>query len=84
MDRDLNAARNILGRGLERARAETGPLLVRARSAEKKILAIPDFTNCMSHGKNTRTPLVAVLRSMMEEGVVARSPAPERTSIHNG
>jgi hypothetical protein len=27
--RDLNAARNILGRGLERALAETGPLLVR-------------------------------------------------------
>jgi hypothetical protein len=26
--RDLNAARNILGRGLERALAETGPLLV--------------------------------------------------------
>jgi hypothetical protein len=28
MDRDLNAARNILERGLERARAEMGPLLV--------------------------------------------------------
>ena len=28
LDRDLNAARNILGRGLERAHAEMGPLLV--------------------------------------------------------
>ncbi|MCJ7631231.1 transposase [Candidatus Bathyarchaeota archaeon] len=28
LDRDLNAAKNILERGLERARAETGPLLV--------------------------------------------------------
>ncbi|MCJ7767031.1 transposase [Candidatus Bathyarchaeota archaeon] len=28
LGRDLNAARNILARGLERARAETGPLLV--------------------------------------------------------
>ena len=28
LDRDLNAARNILARGLERARAETEPLLV--------------------------------------------------------
>ncbi|MCJ7634532.1 transposase [Candidatus Bathyarchaeota archaeon] len=28
LDRDLNAARNILARGLERTRAETGPLLV--------------------------------------------------------
>jgi len=30
LDRDLNAARNILERGLERARAETEPLLVPA------------------------------------------------------
>jgi hypothetical protein len=44
--------------------------LEKAKRGEKKFLAVPDFTNCMSHGKNTRTPLVAVLRSMTEEGVV--------------
>jgi hypothetical protein len=43
--------------------------LEKVKRREKKILAIPDFTNCMSHGRNTRTPLVAVLRSMTEEGV---------------
>jgi hypothetical protein len=44
--------------------------LEKAGRGEKKILAIPDFANCMSHGKTTRTTLVAVLRSMTEEGVV--------------
>lgn len=44
--------------------------LGKARSGEKRFLAVPDFTNCMSHGKNTRNTLVAVLRSMTEEGVV--------------
>jgi len=44
--------------------------LGKVKSREKKFLAVPDFTNCMSHGKNTRTTLVAVLRSMTEEGVV--------------
>jgi hypothetical protein len=44
--------------------------LGKVKSGEKKFLVIPDFTNCMSHGKNTRNTLVAVLRSMTEEGVV--------------
>jgi hypothetical protein len=44
--------------------------LGKVKSGEKRFLAIPDFTNCMSHGKNTRNTLVAVLRSMTEEGVV--------------
>ncbi|MBN1357568.1 hypothetical protein JW988_02255 [Candidatus Bathyarchaeota archaeon] len=44
--------------------------LGKVKNGEKKFLAIPDFTNCMSHGKNTRNTLVAVLRSMTEEGVV--------------
>jgi len=44
--------------------------LGRVKSGEKKFLAIPDFTNCMSHGESTRSTLVAVLRSMTEEGVV--------------
>ena len=44
--------------------------LGKVKSGEKKFLAIPDFTNCMSHGKNTRNTLVAVLRSMTEEGVI--------------
>ena len=44
--------------------------LGKVKNKQKKFLAIPDFTNCMSHGKNTRNTLVAVLRSMTEEGVV--------------
>lgn len=44
--------------------------LGKIKTREKKFLAIPDFTNCMSHGKSTRTTLVAVLRSMTEEGVL--------------
>jgi hypothetical protein len=44
--------------------------LGKVKSGEKKFLVIPDFTNCMSHGKNTRNTLVSVLRSMTEEGVV--------------
>jgi len=43
--------------------------LKKVQSGQKRFLAIPDFTNCMSHGKNTRTTLVAILRSMTEEGV---------------
>lgn len=43
--------------------------LDKVRKGEKRFLAIPDFTNCMSHGKSTRTTLIAVLRSMTEEGV---------------
>lgn len=35
MDRDVNAARNILMLGLERARAEEQPLLVRRRRISK-------------------------------------------------
>lgn len=44
--------------------------LGKVKAGEKKFLVIPDFTNCMSHGKNTRNTLIAVLRSMTEEGVV--------------
>lgn len=44
--------------------------LGKVERGEKKFLVIPDFTNCMSHGKTTRTTLVAVLRSMTEEGIV--------------
>lgn len=44
--------------------------LGRVRRGEKRFLVVPDFTNCMSHGKSTRTTLVAVLRTMTEEGVV--------------
>lgn len=44
--------------------------LGKVKVGEKKFLVIPDFTNCMSHGKNTRNTLIAVLRSMTEEGVV--------------
>lgn len=43
--------------------------LGKVKRGEKKFLAIPDFTNCLSHGKSTRTVLVAILRSMTEEGV---------------
>jgi hypothetical protein len=43
--------------------------LEKVRKGEKKFLVVPDFTNCMSHSKTTRTTLVAVLRSMTEEGV---------------
>jgi hypothetical protein len=43
--------------------------LGKVKNGEKEFLAIPDFTNCMSHGKNTRSTLIAVLRSMTEEGV---------------
>lgn len=44
--------------------------LGKVKSGGKKFLVVPDFNNCMSHGKNTRTTLIAVLRSMTEEGVV--------------
>lgn len=44
--------------------------LKKVKNGEKKFLVVPDFTNCMSHGKNTRNTLIAVLRSMTEEGVV--------------
>ncbi len=44
--------------------------LGKVTNSEKKFLVVPDFTNCMSHGKNTRNTLIAVLRSMTEEGVV--------------
>lgn len=43
--------------------------LEKVKRKEKRFLVIPDFTNCMSHGKSTRTTLVALLRSMTEEGV---------------
>jgi len=38
-------------------------------NGEKKFLVIPDFTNCTSHGKSTKNTLIAILRSMTEEGV---------------
>ncbi len=44
--------------------------LHRVRTKEKKFLVVPDFTNCLSHGKTTRTTLLAILRNMTEEGVV--------------
>jgi hypothetical protein len=44
--------------------------LGKVKNGEKKFLVVPDFTNCMSHGKNTRNTLVAVLRGVTEEGVV--------------
>ena len=44
--------------------------LGKVKSSEKKFLVIPDFTNCMSHGKSTKSTLVAILRSMTEEGVL--------------
>lgn len=44
--------------------------LGKVKNGEKRFLVVPDFTNCMSHGKNTRNTLIAVLRSMTEEGVV--------------
>jgi len=44
--------------------------LGKVRRGEKKFLAVPDFTNCLSHGKSTKTTLIAVLRSMTEEGIV--------------
>jgi hypothetical protein len=44
--------------------------LGKVKQGEKKFLAVPDFTNCMSHGKNTRNTLNAILRNMTEEGVV--------------
>ena len=43
--------------------------LEQVKKGEKKFLAIPDFTNCISHGKSTRETLTAILRSMTEEGV---------------
>lgn len=43
--------------------------LRKVERGDKKFLVIPDFTNCMSHGKSTRTTLIAILRSMTEEGV---------------
>lgn len=43
--------------------------LENVKKGEKTFLVVPDFTNCMSHSKTTRTTLVAVLRSMTEEGV---------------
>ena len=44
--------------------------LHKAKNGEKRFLVVPDFTNCMSHAMNTRTVLVAILRSMTEEGVI--------------
>jgi hypothetical protein len=44
--------------------------LHKVRTKEKKFLVVPDFTNCLSHGKNTRATLIAILRNMTEEGVV--------------
>ena len=44
--------------------------LGKVKNGEKRFLVVPDFTNCMSHGKNTQNTLIAVLRSMTEEGVV--------------
>ncbi len=44
--------------------------LEKAKRGEKKFLAIPDFTNPTSHGKNTRTNLIGIMRSMTEEGIV--------------
>jgi len=43
--------------------------LEQVKKGEKKYLVIPDFTNCTSHGKSTKTTLIAILRSMTEEGV---------------
>lgn len=43
--------------------------LERAKRGEKKFLVVPDFTSCLSHGKNTRNTLIAILRAMTEEGV---------------
>lgn len=43
--------------------------LEKVSRGEKKFLVIPDFTNCMSHGNNTRTTLISIFRSMTEEGV---------------
>jgi len=43
--------------------------LGQAKNGKKRFLVIPDFTNCMSHGKSTRNTLIAILRSMTEEGV---------------
>lgn len=40
------------------------------KNGKKKFLVIPDFTNCMSHGKSTKTTLIAILRSLTEEGIV--------------
>jgi len=44
--------------------------LHKVKNGEKRFLVVPDFTNCMSHAMNTRTVLVAILRSMTEEGVI--------------
>jgi hypothetical protein len=63
--------------------------LAKVKNGEKHFLVIPDFTNCMSHGKNTRNTLIAVLRSMTEEGVVDlsdyhmefNSPKPVRSGL---
>ena len=44
--------------------------LDKVKKREKKFLVVPDFTNCVGHSKNTRTTLVAILRSVTEEGVV--------------
>ena len=44
--------------------------LGKVKNGNKRFLVVPDFTNCMSHGKNTRTTLVSILRSMTEEGIV--------------
>lgn len=47
--------------------------LNKVKNGERKFLAIPDFTNCMSHAKSTRNTLIATLRSMTEEGVTKLS-----------
>ena len=44
--------------------------LEKVKKGEKKFLVIPDFTNCTSHGKSTKNTLIAILRSLTEEGIV--------------
>ncbi len=43
--------------------------LEQVKKKEKKFLVIPDFISCTSHSKSTRNTLIAILRSMTEEGV---------------
>jgi hypothetical protein len=44
--------------------------LEKVKKGDKRFLVVPDFTSCLSHAMNTRTVLVAILRSMTEEGVI--------------
>jgi hypothetical protein len=43
--------------------------LEKAKRGEKKLLVIPDFLNATSHAKKTRETLIAMFRSMTEEGI---------------